>query len=58
MERNASNLLQDLERDDIEGHLLELTSATYMKEHLMNNHGILSWYLLKFMDWTHVHDKK
>ena len=52
MERNASNLLQDLERDDIEGHLLELTSATYMKEHLMNNHGILSWYLLKFMDWT------
>jgi len=38
MERNASNLLQDLERDEIEGHLLELTSESYMKEHLMNNH--------------------
>ena len=40
MERNASNLLQDLERDEIEGHLLELTSESYMKEHLMNNHDL------------------
>ena len=39
MERNASTVKQDLERDDIEGHLLELLKPIHGMQSSLSNCG-------------------